>query len=360
MKILALDVGGLTQDILLFDTSQTIENCVKMIMPSPSLVLSHKMKKATEAKRPVFITGVNMGGEPLKGSVLDHIQAGLRVYATPEAATSFADNMNKISGYGIELASEEELPESSKVERINTTDIDLAAIEKALTAFEVDPHIDALAVAVLDHGTAPPGTSDRVFRFQHLRQQVEKERQLLTFAYLADEIPPHLTRMKAATQCLDRELPLLVMDTPVAAAFGAMEDNNVGRESRKVIVNVGNFHTLAFHLQGDSILSFFEHHTRFLDAKKIDDFIIKLVRGEITSEEVYNDNGHGAYILERSNDIPPVAVTGPQRHIMADSKLSPYFAAPYGAMMLTGCFGLVRAFAMRMKSWQSEIEKALG
>lgn len=360
MKILALDIGGLTQDILLFDTSQTIENCVKMIMPSPSLALSHKLRKATEAKRPVFITGVNMGGEPLKGSVLDHIQAGLKVYATPQAASSFADDMEKVSRYGIELTTEDELPEASEMERINTTDIDLKAIEKALTAFEVDPHIDALAVAVLDHGAAPPGTSDRVFRFQHLRQQVEKERQLITFAYLADEIPPQLTRMKAATQCIDRDLPLLVMDTPVAAAFGAMEDTNVERKSRKVIVNVGNFHTLAFHLQGDSILGFFEHHTRFLDAKKIDNFIIKLVRGELTNEEVFNDNGHGCYILERSEETPPVAVTGPQRHLMTGSKLSPYFAAPYGAMMLTGCFGLVRAFAGRMKSWRPEIEKALG
>lgn len=346
MKILALDIGGLTQDILLFDTSQTIENCVKMVMPSPSLILSHKMKKATEAKRPVFITGVNMGGQPLKGSVLGHIQAGLKVYATPEAATSFDDDMEKVVGYGMELTTEDKLA-GADVERINTADIDLKAIEKALAAFGVDPSIDALAVAVLDHGAAPPGTSDRVFRFQHLQQQVEKERKLLVFSYLADEIPPHLTRMKAAAQCIDRDLPLLVMDTPVAAAFGAMEDTNVGRSSQKVIVNVGNFHTLAFHLQGEKILGFFEHHTRVLNAERIDELVKRLVRGELTNEEVYSDNGHGACILEKSEEIPLVAITGPQRHIMTESKLSPYFAAPYGEMMLTGCFGLVRAFALR-------------
>ena len=35
MKILALDVGTGTQDILLFDSDRHIENCVKMVMPAP-------------------------------------------------------------------------------------------------------------------------------------------------------------------------------------------------------------------------------------------------------------------------------------------------------------------------------------
>ena len=36
MRILAVDVGTGTQDILLFDTSGPVENSVKMVMPSPT------------------------------------------------------------------------------------------------------------------------------------------------------------------------------------------------------------------------------------------------------------------------------------------------------------------------------------
>ena len=62
------------------------------------------------------------------------------------------------------------------------------AIAAALHAFDVDPSYDGLAVAVLDHGNAPPGVSDRVFRFDHIRS-VERSAgsadQLLAFAYTA-------------------------------------------------------------------------------------------------------------------------------------------------------------------------------
>ena len=42
-----------------------------------------------------------------------------------------------------------------------------------------------------------------------------------------------------------------------------------------------------------------------------------------------------------------------------EARLRAHLAAPYGDMMLTGCFGLVRAFAHRVERWQSEIAKAL-
>jgi len=49
-------------------------------------------------------------------------------------------------------------------------------------------------------------------------------------------------------------------------------------------------------------------------------------------------------VLEGYRGLPPfrtISVTGPNR-AMADG-LGWYFAAPHGAMMLSGCFGLVRA-----------------
>ncbi|MBM3132134.1 MAG: pyruvate formate lyase-activating protein [Chloroflexi bacterium] len=360
MKLLAIDIGGLTQDILLFDASQTVENCVQMIMPSPTSNLARKIREATMAKQSLFFVGVNMGGGPSKRALTAHLKAGLAAYATPGAAETFDDDPEEVKKMGVQIVAENEAPRGADIVRIETRDLDLGAIKGALAAFEVEPRIDAVAVAVLDHGAAPRGVSDRVFRFQHLSKTIQKGGRLIGFAYLKDEIPAHLTRMKAVARSIDRDMPLLVMDTPVAAAIGAMEDREVARHAHRVIVNAGNFHTLAFHLQGDSIMGFFEHHTRLMNREKLDDMIVRLVKGELTHEEVFNSEGHGCLVIESSREQPFLTVTGPQRHIMEKSALNPYFAAPYGDMMLTGCFGLVRAFGMKSKKWRSEIERALG
>jgi len=61
--------------------------------------------------------------------------------------------------------------------------------------------------------------------------------------------------------------------------------------------------------------------------------------------------GHGALVFDPA-PMPPsddepifVSVTGPRRSLMRASKHKPYFAVPYGDMMIAGCFGLLRAFA---------------
>jgi len=38
-------------------------------------------------------------------------------------------------------------------------------------------------------------------------------------------------------------------------------------------------------------------------------------------------------------------VTGPRRSLLRDSSLRPYFAVPFGDMMIAGCFGLLAATA---------------
>ena len=359
MRLLALDIGGLTQDILLFDTSQTIENCIKMVMPSPTITLANRIIAATGARQNLLFTGVNMGGGPSKKALANHLKAGLKVYATADAATTFDDDLDEVARWGVKIIREGEMAQNENIERIETRDLDLSAIEKALVAFDVDPHFDGVAVAVLDHGAAPSGVSDRLFRFQHLHRVIQTRRELIAFAYLDNEIPSYLTRMKAVVKSAGKHISVLVMDTPIAAGLGSLEDKEVGCRAHKVVVNVGNFHTLAFHLHHDSILGLFEHHTRLLTRNRVEDLIVKLVKGKLTNEEVYNDGGHGCLILESRKDVPFISVTGPQRALMSGSNLNPYFASPYGDMMLTGCFGLVRAFAHRVETWRGEMLRAL-
>ena len=49
MQILTVDIGTGTQDILLFDSERAPENCLKLVMPSPTLLISEQVKAATAA-----------------------------------------------------------------------------------------------------------------------------------------------------------------------------------------------------------------------------------------------------------------------------------------------------------------------
>jgi len=56
---------------------------------------------------------------------------------------------------------------------------------------------------------------------------------------------------------------------------------------------------------------------------------------------------------------PLIAVTGPQRGRIRNTGLNAYFAAPHGDMMLSGAFGMLRAFAHRFPEHAEELERAL-
>jgi hypothetical protein len=50
--------------------------------------------------------------------------------------------------------------------------------------------------------------------------------------------------------------------------------------------------------------------------------------------------------ISASKDAPfGIVVTGPRRNLLRGSALRPYFAVPFGDMMIAGCFGLLAATA---------------
>ena len=180
------------------------------------------------------------------------------------------------------------------------------------------------------------------------------------FAYLAAKTPPDLTRLRAIATSAARYLtlsdsnpraPLLLMDTGSAAVLGALEDPIVRNQRESILCNIGNFHTLAFHLVNGRIIGIFEHHTGEISRPQLEQFLVKLANGTLTNEEVFDTSGHGALVLHspllESAAFPFLAVTGPRRELLRGSALHPYEATPHGDMMLAGCFGLLRAFATR-------------
>jgi uncharacterized protein (DUF1786 family) len=344
MKVLAIDVGMGTQDILLFDDRQQIENSIKMVLPSQTRIIAQRIQRATSAGHDIVLAGTTMGGGPSGSAVRKHIQSGLNVYATPKAALTLHDNLERVVQMGVILIDEQSLG-SVDAEPIIMCDVDNDVLGTALGLFETQLPQD-FAVAVQDHGEAPY-MSNRIFRFQHLKRHLEEGGELERFAYM-NSVPDHLTRMQSVMQTLKQDNNnVMVMDTGPAAICGAL----VGVPDDPVVVlNIGNGHTLAAVVSQHKILALLEHHTRQVNASKLDDLIVRLCDGTLDFDEVFKDDGHGCHIQQAVgfDSITSVIVTGPNRHIMESSALNVDFAAPYGDMMLTGCFGLVEMFKRKI------------
>ena len=83
MRILAIDVGTGTQDILFYDSDGPIENSPKLVMPSPTATAARHIREATARGAAVVLTGVNSGGGPSHWALNDHLKSGAPAYATP-------------------------------------------------------------------------------------------------------------------------------------------------------------------------------------------------------------------------------------------------------------------------------------
>jgi uncharacterized protein (DUF1786 family) len=351
MRILALDVGKGTQDLLLYDSNVVIENSVKMVMPSQTAIVAKRVRSATAQGRSLFLYGETMGGGPSSAAIRAHLRFGYSVFATPLAAKTLNDDLTKVSSWGVQITDSSPQEDCIKIEM---KDVDLHALGSALREFNVDlPAV--CAVACQDHGDSYG--SNRIFRFQHLTDVIKKGGDLARFTYVDGEIPDYLTRLRAVYRTLKKEGvdKILLMDTGPAAIFGAFCDDVVAKRAHEphIIVNVGNGHTLAAMLHEKKVVGMFEHHTSMLNTNKLDHYLSLFMDGNLTQEWVFEDGGHGCYINDAGfSEINRaykergfrVTVIGPLREKIKSSRLSPYFAVPGGDMMLTGCFGLIAGF----------------
>jgi uncharacterized protein (DUF1786 family) len=370
MKLLTVDVGTGTQDIFLYDSALDLENGYKLVMPSPTMMVNRRLKAATARREVVLLTGALMGGGPSAWAARDHVRAGGALYATPDAARTFNDDLDAVQKeMGVRVVSEDEARAlNGEVTRLELKDFDFPLIARAFANFGVELKVDGVAVAVFDHGDSPPGYSDRQFRFDYLDARCRAARgpQLSVFAHRAEAIPPRMTRLQAAAgaaRAQGVDAPLMVMDTAPAAVLGATLDARAAEALRAgaLVANVGNFHCLVFRLSHAGIEGIFEHHTGEVTRERLDGFIAALADSTLQHRDVFDDMGHGALVYEPAPMPAPrfLAVTGPRRSLMIGSQHSPYFAAPFGDMMIAGCFGLLAAFADLYPEFSDAIRRSL-
>ncbi len=380
MRVLTVDVGTGTQDVFLYDSSVDIENGYKLVMPSPTMMVYRQFKQAARRGEPVLLTGCLMGGGPSQWAARDHVRGGGAVYATPDAARTFNDDLDLVQReMGVRVISEDEALALRDVLRLELKDFDFPRLAQAFAAFDVNlRHVDAIAVAAFDHGDAPPAESDRQFRFDYLDRLCRAadpllpvRSQLAVFAHPAEAVPPSMTRLRAvarAARAQGVDVPLLLMDTAPAAVLGVTLDPHVAQAVPQgaLVGNLGNFHCLVFRLGASGIEGLFEHHTGEVTPAKLDSLITSLAKSTLQHAEVYDDMGHGALVYQpkpmaRGRAGAPyfLALSGPRRGLMQNSVHQPYLAVPFGDMMLAGCFGLLRALADVFPQFADEIQQSL-
>ena len=333
-RILAIDIGAGTMDVLLSDPAQPMENAVQLVLPSATSLVGRRIENARRAGRPVFLHGNLMGGYHTTNAVWKHLEAGLGVYATARAARTVHDDLELLTRRGVQIV--DRAPADAVA--IELRDLDLAKLAKVLGTYDVTIP-QTIAVAAQDHGFSPK-SSNRLFRFEHWRRFLVPGSTLVD--HIWNEPPEYMTRLLA----IQEDAPgAIVADTGPVAVLGALEDERVAAEAERgaCIVNIGNQHTLALLVRGEELLGVMEHHTESMSTEKLERLVARLIAGTITHDEVFDDDGHGALVLDGYRDGDPyafVAVTGPNRAMA--KPLGWYWAAPHGAMMLSGCFGLVR------------------
>jgi uncharacterized protein (DUF1786 family) len=338
------------------------------------MMVHRRLKRALPARTPVLLTGHQMGGGPSAWAIEEYARAGIPVYMTASAATTINDELDKVEALGIKIVSEDEVEGlRSGVESLELKDFDFELISKTFEQYDVSlKDLSAIAVAVFDHGNAPAGISDRQFRFDYLDERIKAKNSLSAFAYISNDIPAIMTRLQSvADSAGELPCPLVVMDTAPAAVLGAGFDSVVASRKQKIICNVGNFHTLAFRLGEMGIEGVFEHHTGEIDLVKLESLLRALADGSLKHEDVFNDMGHGALMyshdqFELGKDDFDVVVTGPRRSLFKRQSsvenrksLTPYFATPFGDMMIAGCFGLLGATASILPNLAEAVQGSL-
>jgi uncharacterized protein (DUF1786 family) len=365
LKILAIDIGAGTQDILLYDSNKRLANCIKLVLPSPSPLYAAKVAEATLSGSDIFFTGRVIGGGSLSRAVKRHLQKGFRVYMQPASAYCLRNNLEDVRSIGVVIT--DGPPPGFRGALLELDELDLTPLATLLeTVGESLENLEAAGVAVQDHGIYRSGESNRKTRLRYMRELLSKDAHPWSLSFGKEEVPEHLPRMRSAIGRLREQLScehLLVMDTSPAAIVGCLTDQRVEEclGGNLLVINAGNGHTLACLLKTGRVVALLEHHTKHLEATSFSAYLRAFCNGEARDDDSYMAKGHGLFYLEDPPGfdlIDLIAVTGPNRELLEGSGMDIYYPSPGGDMMMTGPLGVVNS--LKRKLLQKNMEHSQG
>ena len=269
------------------------------------------------------------------------MEKGYNVVMEPTCAKTIRDNLEQVKAIGIEIS--DETKDYKDYSKITLGDINITKLSQFLLGYDLELDFDKIAIAVQDHGYNE-NMGDRDFRFEKIREKVSKPISPLEFGF-KQEVPEYFTRMQAVRRQIKsegiEEIPL-VMDTKFASIAGMCFDKIAEKLNSYIVIDIGNGHTTAASIENGKIQGVFEHHTSSLTGESLERYIKRLASGEITHEEVHEDHGHGAHVLNPISKIEKVIVSGPKRELIEKTNLDWHHAAPGGDVMMTGTVGLIK------------------
>ena len=132
MKILAMDIGAGTIDILLHVTGDSLENSIKMVLPSPTWVYARKVLRSTDRGRDLHIGGDIIGGGALTSALKKHLTLGLGASITGKAAQSIRNDPDEVRQMGILIREDSELPEGFNGDHLTLEEVSPLRYEEFL------------------------------------------------------------------------------------------------------------------------------------------------------------------------------------------------------------------------------------
>ena len=343
MKILAIDIGAGTQDILFYDDEKELENSIKLVLPSPPVIIVEKIKEQTAKGNNIYFDGTIMGGGKIKSAIIAHIENGYKIVMEKQPARTIKDDLKVVEDLGVEIVDNGSFLKDSKYSnyyKINLIDVNIEQITSTISEYDINFKFDKIAVAAQDHGFSEK-MGDRDFRFEKIKEKLSYPMHVEEFAFDGN-VPDYFSRMKAIEGSLFG-LNTIIMDSKFASICGACFDPEISHLNSFVVMDIGNGHTMAASIEDGKIQGVFEHHTSSLSPEKIEKLVQRLVDGTITHKEVHDDHGHGAHVVNPISTLEKVIVTGPKRKIIEKTNLAYYNASPGGDVMMTGPVGLIKA-----------------
>lgn len=342
-SILALDIGSGTQDVLLAVPGVAPENWPRFVLPTPALRVAGQIRELTRQLTPIWLHGSNMGGG-FAGAVEEHLKRGLRIAATPQAASALHDDIARVRAMGITITEEEPPQCPTGYAPVFLSDFPPGYWSRLLESAGL-PVPSLIVAAAQDHGVHSD-TGNREGRFRQWKRLLA-EGDGDPSAWLYTAVPSECTRL-AALQCAIGGGP--VADTGTAAVLGALATPEAAERSDRegvLVVNVGNSHTTAFLVFRRRVLGIYEHHTGMLSTESLLKDLNEFRLGWLPDEQVRAAGGHGCVFRElppEAEGFRPAFILGPRRELMRGHGA---FIAPYGDMMLAGCHGLLHALMSR-------------
>ncbi|MHA2273694.1 MAG: DUF1786 family protein [Candidatus Hodarchaeales archaeon] len=357
MKLLAIDIGAGTEDLLLVDTERSLENAIQRVIPSASARFE---KLVIRANKDVFCYGGIIGGHPFVHGLEKIKKAGCQAVFTETAALSLRYDLNAVKSWGFSVIEDQspqvaELRSDPEVLSIELADVDFPRLHQFLAECQVSPsEIAVVLLCAQDHGLHAPGEKAREVRFKAYRQYLEKDGKLTSMLYGENEVPEVFPRLASNLELIQEHFPTtkghFVMDSSPAILLGAcLEHRNAGQS--KTIINLGNGHTVVATLDETAeVQALCEHHTGQLRKGRLDEFLRAFFAEELTAEQMLREGGHGViYRKGFSAGMPDeLLVVGPRRGLMTSSRFPFRFISPLGlSMMMAGPLGMITAYEER-------------